>query len=72
MDIGQNRIIVAGIAQNYTPEELVGKQVLVVANLKPAKIMGTVSHGMLVAAVDDAGPTLATVDRPVDPGTPLR
>jgi methionyl-tRNA synthetase len=72
VDIGQNRIIVAGIAQNYTPEELVGKQVLVVANLKPAKIMGTVSHGMLVAAVDDAGPTLATVDRPVDPGTPLR
>ena len=72
VDIGQKRIMVAGIAQNYTPEELVGKQVVVVANLKPAKLMGIVSEGMLVAAVDDAGPTLATLDRPVDPGTALR
>jgi methionyl-tRNA synthetase len=72
VDIGQKRIIVAGIAENYTPEELVGKQVIVVANLKPAKLMGIVSNGMLVAAVGESGPTLATLDKPVDPGTPLR
>jgi methionyl-tRNA synthetase len=72
VDLGQKRIIVAGIAGNYTPEELVGKQVIVVANLKPVKLMGIVSNGMLVAAVDDAGPTLATLDKPVAPGTPLR
>lgn len=72
VDLGQNRIIVAGIAEKYTPEELVGKQVIVVANLKPAKLMGIVSNGMLVAAVDESGPTLATLDSRVDPGTPLR
>ena len=72
VDIGQKRIIVAGIAEKYTPEELVGKQVIVVANLKPAKLMGVVSNGMLVAAVSESGPTLATLDNPVDPGTPLR
>jgi methionyl-tRNA synthetase len=44
----------------------------VVANLKPAKLMGIVSNGMLVAAVDDSGPTLATLDKPLEPGTPLR
>jgi methionyl-tRNA synthetase len=72
VDLGQKRTIVAGIAQNYTPEDLVGKQIIIVANLKPAKLMGVVSNGMLIAAVDDAGPTLAALDKPVDPGTPLR
>jgi methionyl-tRNA synthetase len=72
VDLGQKRIIVAGIAQNYTPEELIGKQVIVVANLKPAKLMGIVSNGMLLAAVDDAGPILATLEKPAAPGTPLR
>ena len=72
VDLGQKRIIVAGIAENYTPEELVGKQVIVVANLKPVKLMGIVSNGMLVAAVGEAGPTLATLDKPEAPGTPLR
>ena len=72
VDLGQKRIIVAGIAEKYAPEELVGKQVIVVANLKPAKLMGIVSNGMLVAAVDESGPTLATLDKPVEPGTPLR
>jgi methionyl-tRNA synthetase len=63
---------VAGIAEKYTPEELIGKQIIVVANLKPAKLMGIVSNGMLLAAVDDSGPTLATLEKPVAPGTPLR
>ena len=72
IDLGKKRTIVAGIAQNYTPEELVGKQIIIVANLKPAKLMGVISNGMLIAAVDENGPTLASLDKPVDPGTPLR
>jgi methionyl-tRNA synthetase len=72
VDLGQKRTIVAGIAENYTPEELVGKQVIIVANLKPAKLMGIVSNGMLIAAVDDSGPTLATLDKSVKPGSPMR
>jgi methionyl-tRNA synthetase len=72
VDLGhQVRTIVAGIAEYYTPEELTGKQIIVVANLKPAKLMGILSNGMLVAAVNDSGVTVATVDQPVDSGTPL-
>ena len=71
VDLGKKRTIVAGIAEKYTPEELVGKQIIIVANLKPAKLMGIVSNGMLIAAVDDLGPTVATLDKPVEPGTPL-
>jgi methionyl-tRNA synthetase len=44
------RIIVAGIAEHYSPEELIGSQVIIVANLKPAKLMGVSSHGMLLVA----------------------
>ena len=72
VDLGQKRTIVAGIAEKYRPEELVGKQIIIVANLKPAKLMGIVSNGMLIAAVDESGPTVAVLDKPVDPGTPLR
>jgi len=71
IDMGKKRTIVAGIAQTYSPEELIGKQVIVVANLKPAKLMGIVSNGMLIAAVDDSTVTLATLEKPVPPGTPL-
>ncbi|QTA90250.1 methionine--tRNA ligase [Desulfonema magnum] len=71
VDIGEKRTIVAGIAQNYTPEEMVGKQVIIVANLKPAKLMGVLSKGMLIAAVDDNGCTVATLDKQVKAGTRL-
>ena len=71
VDLGQKRTIVAGIAEKYTPEELLGKQVIIVANLKPAKLMGVISNGMLVAAVDDSGPTIATLEKAVKPGTAL-
>ncbi len=69
VDLGEKRVLVAGVAASYKPEELVGKQVIVVANLKPAKIMGIVSNGMALAAVDDNGCSLVTVDRKVKPGT---
>jgi methionyl-tRNA synthetase len=72
VDMGQKRTLVAGIAEKYTAEEMIGKQVIVVANLKPAKLMGVVSNGMLLAAVDDSGPTLATLEKPVEPGKPLK
>ncbi len=71
IDLGETRTIVAGIASSYTPEELEGKQVIVVANLKPAKIMGVTSNGMLLAATDENGCTVATLDKKVKPGTPL-
>ncbi len=72
VDMGQKRTLVAGIAEKYSPEDLIGKQVIIVANLEPAKLMGVVSNGMVIAAVDDSGPTLATLDKPVAPGTPLK
>ncbi|MFZ0241802.1 MAG: methionine--tRNA ligase [Desulfobacterales bacterium] len=72
IDLGERRTIVAGIAGSYSPEELAGKQVIVVANLKPAKIMGIFSNGMLLAAVGDSGVSIATPERKMTPGTPLR
>ena len=72
VDVGEKRTIVAGISESYEPEALVGKQIIVVANLKPAKLMGVLSQGMLLAAVDGSGATVATLDKPVPPGTPLR
>jgi len=72
VDLGQRRTLVAGIAESYSPEELVGKQIIIVANLKPAKLMGVLSNGMLLAAVDQSGVTLATLDKSADPGIPLK
>jgi len=71
VDLGTSRTIVAGISGSYAPEELEGKQVVIVANLKPAKLMGIVSNGMVLAAVDGQQCSLATVDRTVKPGTRL-
>ncbi|MBF0541575.1 MAG: methionine--tRNA ligase [Nitrospirae bacterium] len=68
VDTGEQRQIVAGIGKHYTPEELVGKTIIVVANLKPAKLMGQTSEGMLLAASDDNGLSVITVDRPSNTG----
>ncbi|MCX7737903.1 MAG: methionine--tRNA ligase [Hydrogenothermaceae bacterium] len=65
----EERTIVSGIAQYYTPEDLVGKSVIVLANLKPRKIFGIESHGMLLAAKDGEKLTILTVDREVDTGS---
>ncbi len=72
IDVGERRTIVAGIAASYAPEDLVGARIVVVANLKPAKLMGILSEGMLLAAVSEEGTALATVSAPLPPGTPLR
>lgn len=60
---GEPRQIVAGIALHYKPEELIGKKITIVANLKPAKIRGVESHGMLLAASDANGLSVLTLDR---------
>jgi methionyl-tRNA synthetase len=65
----EERTIVAGIAQHYQPEELVGRQVIIVANLKPAKLMGVASHGMVLAAKDGDRLVLSAVSGPVSPGS---
>lgn len=72
IDIGEKRTIVAGIAENYIPEDLIGRQIIVVVNLKPAKILGIVSQGMMLAAVEKNGPVVATLDKKVKPGAPIR
>jgi methionyl-tRNA synthetase len=74
IDIGtEERTIVAGIAEAYTPESLVGRTIVVVTNLKPAKLMGIESNGMVLAASPDAGlPVLVGLDQPLPPGTRVR
>ena len=71
VDLGEKRTIVAGIAEKYKPEELIGKQIIIVANLKPAKLMGVVSNGMLLAAMEGKRCALAVLDKETTPGTPL-
>jgi methionyl-tRNA synthetase len=65
---GEIRQIVAGIALFYKPEELIGKIIVVVSNLKPAKIRGAESNGMLLAAKGADGLTLITLDANVATG----
>ena len=75
IDLGcEKRQIVAGIAQFYKPEELVGKHIVVVANLEPARIRGVESKGMLLAGSTEDRSELAiiTVDRPLPKGAKVR
>lgn len=58
----ERRTVVAGIAKHYTCEELIGKKILIVANLKPAKLRGILSQGMILAASDGEGLGIITVD----------
>lgn len=70
VDLGsEKRQLVAGIAEQYDPEDLVGKQIVVIANLQPKKIRGYWSQGMLLAADVDGEPVLLVPDRPVPPGS---
>jgi methionyl-tRNA synthetase len=65
------RTLVAGIAEHYTPAELVGKKVVVVANLEPAKLMGIESNGMVLAASTEGKLAVLTLDRDLPPGTKI-
>jgi len=73
VDIGsERRQLVAGIAQVYEPDALVGKNIIVVANLQPARIRGVESRGMLLAADVGGRPIVATFEEDVPPGTRVR
>ena len=74
IDVGtEQRTLVAGIAEAYEPEQLVGRTIVMVFNLKPAKLMGIESNGMVLAASPDGGkPTLVGFDADVAPGTRVR
>jgi len=69
---GEKRQLVAGIALHYTPEKLVGKTIVVVANLKPAKLRGVESQGMLLAASVGDTLKLVTVDGEIGPGATVK
>jgi methionyl-tRNA synthetase len=74
VDLGtEQRQIVAGIGKKYTPEDVIGKNVVVVTNLKPAKLMGVESQGMVLAAGGKDVLGLVTfVDEEIEPGTQVK
>ena len=74
IDLGsEQRTLVAGIAEAYEADALVGRHVAIVANLKPAKLMGIESNGMVLAASPEGGkPMLVAFDAPPAPGTRVR
>jgi len=73
IDMGEERLIVAGIKQYYSKEELVGKRIAVVANLEPRKLRGIMSHGMLLAASNDdrSSIVLLTLDKTITNGSKI-
>ena len=69
---GEKRQIIAGIGKAYSPEDLTGKQIIIVANLEPRSLMGLESQGMVLAANAESGPVLLIPDKDVIPGTEIR
>ena len=74
LDAGEDepRTVVAGVAQHYEPEALVGMQVVIVANLKPAKLRGITSQGMVLAAVGPDGLCVVSPSKQAPPGSQVR
>jgi len=74
IDLGyEQRQIVAGIAESYSPEELIGRQIIIVANLEPRKIKGNVSNGMLLAVENPDGKIiLLTTEKKAENGLQVR
>jgi methionyl-tRNA synthetase len=74
VDLGEpeERQLVAGIRAAYPPEELVGRQIVVVANLKPAKLRGVESRGMILAASDESGLALVQPAKAIRPGSRVK
>ena len=72
VDIGtEQRTVVSGLVPYYKEEELLGKKVVLVSNLKPAKLRGIESNGMLLAAGDDDVVKLLTIEGDIEPGTSI-
>ena len=74
IDLGaEQRQLVAGIRAHYEPAALVGRQIIVVANLEPARLRGVESQGMLLAASDTEGRlAIVTPEKPVAPGATVK
>ena len=68
----EKRQIVGGIGKVYAPENLIGKEIVIVANLEPRQLMGLESQGMLLAADSPEGPVLLMPDREVLPGSEIK
>lgn len=73
-DVGESepRQVLAGIGKTYEPESLIGKQIVIVANLEPRMLMGLESRGMIVAGSDGEGIAIVSPDRELPPGTILK
>jgi len=65
------KTLVAGIAECYSPEDLIGKEVVVLTNLEPKKIRGVLSEGMLLVALSNGKPVLLVPEEPVPPGSKI-
>ena len=72
VDIGEERTVVAGLAEQFSEKDLIDKQVLLVANLEPAKLMGVESHGMILAAGDESGLHLIVPENETAPGSKVK
>ena len=73
VDIGEEqRQIVAGIGKSYEPEQLISREIIIVANLEPRSLMGLESQGMLLAANDESGPIILVPEKETRPGTGIR
>jgi methionyl-tRNA synthetase len=73
VDLGnEKRQLVAGIAKYYKLEDLIGKEIVIVANLEPKKLMGIESQGMLLAANVDGKPVILIPEKEVPPGTKVK
>jgi len=73
IDLGtEERQLVAGIRAHYTPEELIGRQIVVVANLQPAVLRGVESQGMLLAASDGEKVIVLSPEKPIAAGAKVR
>ena len=73
VDTGKDvRQVVAGIRKAYTPEQLVGRRVILVANLEPAVIRGETSNGMVLATSDENGMSLLAPDKDIALGSPVK
>lgn len=68
----EERQIIAGIGKNYEPDNLPGREIIIVANLEPRKLMGLESNGMLLAADSPDGPVILVPEKEVVPGTSIK
>lgn len=73
VDLGEmQRQIIAGIGRQYAPEDLAGRDIVVLVNLEPRNLMGLESQGMLLAAEGEQGPVLLMPDQELKPGSKIR